>query len=770
MHALLRKWGVVFGALLLIVCFWPSSKTLAVLSSCTANSTPNQVSPGLYSSISFTVQDTDNSTTIQWVQITIPPDDNIAISNVSGIGWAYSYNSNQVIFTNGDIYPDSSQGFTLNIKADNTTTSGDNWTVMASDDLGGANAIACTGNGNLALNILAPTIISNIQISSITSSSVTISWNTNNPTEGNIDYGLTGNYGSETPMGSSFVTSHQQTISGLSTNTGYHFTIYGIDQNSNTVYSSDNTFLTAEPPTNNNPTNNNPTNNNGSSTNTSTNNSTSTNTSTTTPHSTIARKKNSTTNTVPPQITLSTKLSGAYTIVPTFSGTASDNVGVTKVDYSTDGGQNWLPVDVLSTAGQTSVTFSFTPLLPLDGNYVIVARATDASGNTTTTASQTFILDRLPPLVGGNIVSVGPQILQPSSNGTIQAQAGVNERITLSAAGAPTSIVLVAATTVNTKSGPKVYSQSFNLTASQDSGLWSGVMGFTRPGNYTLTVNAVDGAGSTSSRTLTSVYVSKPGQTLSSVTNKPIASTVTAYYFEPESQTWGIWDATAYGQQNPQKTDKSGSFSFFLPAGKYYLQATSAGYRKLVSSIFTINLSSPISSDLKLMPLHGLSFGSHYLVLPSFSVQYINLSATSPKNVSQGSLVGQPAPNFSLTDTDGATIRPIDLLGRPTLISFNSTWAPTTDEELSVLSQLQSDPNFNIIPVALQQSSGIVQSYTSTANLNLNWLLDPDSVLSTSYDVQSLPMNYFIDRNGIIRQVVVGVMTRQQILNSLTGI
>ncbi|MGD0284309.1 MAG: redoxin domain-containing protein, partial [Candidatus Saccharimonadales bacterium] len=460
----------------------------------------------------------------------------------------------------------------------------------------------------------------------------------------------------------------------------------------------------------------------------------------------------------------------AYMAVPTLTGTASDNVAVAKVDYSTDGGQNWLPVDILTTAGQPKVTFAFTPLLPLDGNYVIVIRATDSSGNTTTTAPQTLFIDSLPPLVGGNIVSVGPQVLQPSANGTIQAQAGVNEKITLSTIGAPTNVSLNASMTTNSKAGTKTYNQTFILTPSSNSGLWSGMMGFVKPGIYSLTVNSLDGAGNQSSRTLTSVFVSEPGQTLNSVTGKPIVSSVTAYYYEPSAQTWEIWDAAAFGQQNPQTTNKTGDFSMFLPAGKYYLQATAPGYHKLISSIFTIKQPTPLSTDLKLNPRHGLHIGPLFLSLPTFSIQHILTPNSTPKSIVQNSLVGQPAPDFNLTDTTGNTINPTALLGRPTLLSFNSTWAPTTIEELSALSNLQANPNLNIIPVALQENSGVIQAYTSIADVNLKWLLDPNSTLSTSYNIQSLPMNYFIDRNGIVRQVVVGVMSEQQMLNDLLGL
>ena len=420
MRILSKKWWVGLGILLLVLYVWPSSQTLAALSGCTANTTPNLVKLGSTNNINFSLKNDDSASSISWVEIISPASD-YSISDVFIGGWTYSFNSQYVYLSGSVISPGTTQNFALSVIADNNPTTGNNWTILASDDPGGTNPTTCSGSQGL--NTINSPIISNIKLLSTTDSSATISWTTNNPTKGNIDYGLTNSYGSATQMSSGFITSHQQTVSGLTANTGYHFMVYVIDQHSNTTYSSDNTFLTTAVPIINN------------------NEPTSSPTVTTTyaqPHSVVVvNKKAPNADIIPPQITLITNLSKAYTTVPTLTGTASDNIAVAKVDYSTDGGQNWLPVDTLTTAGQSRVTFVFTPLLPLDGNYVIMVRATDSSGNTTTTAPQTLFIDNLPPLIGGNIVSVGPQVLQPSTNGTIRLRLASTRKSHLVRLGRP---------------------------------------------------------------------------------------------------------------------------------------------------------------------------------------------------------------------------------------------------------------------------------------------------------------------------------------------
>ena len=82
-----------------------------------------------------------------------------------------------------------------------------------------------------------------------------------------------------------------------------------------------------------------------------------------------------------------------------------------------------------------------------------------------------------------------------------------------------------------------------------------------------------------------------------------------------------VWDGAAFGQRNPQKTSSSGTFNLFLPAGKYYLQATAPGYHTLISNIIDANQPTPVTADLLLHQMHGPHLAGHYLTTPSLAVQ-----------------------------------------------------------------------------------------------------------------------------------------------------
>lgn len=88
-----------------------------------------------------------------------------------------------------------------------------------------------------------PPIISNIQISS-SDTSATISWETDKPSDSQVNFGLNDNYGSNA-QSNDLVTRHTVTLTGLTADKTYHFQISSTDANQNTAIYKDQTFDTA---------------------------------------------------------------------------------------------------------------------------------------------------------------------------------------------------------------------------------------------------------------------------------------------------------------------------------------------------------------------------------------------------------------------------------------------------------------------------------------------------------------------------------------------
>ncbi len=92
---------------------------------------------------------------------------------------------------------------------------------------------------------ITPPVISGVSASSVTDSSATVVWTTDERSDGQVAYGLTVAYGSSSAIAPALVTSHSIALSGLNASTTYHFGVKSRDAWGNLAASSDFTFTTA---------------------------------------------------------------------------------------------------------------------------------------------------------------------------------------------------------------------------------------------------------------------------------------------------------------------------------------------------------------------------------------------------------------------------------------------------------------------------------------------------------------------------------------------
>lgn len=114
---------------------------------------------------------------------------------------------------------------------------------------------------NLGKVVYAPTavepvdttapVVSQVEISNVTDSSITITWTTDEVATSQVEYGNT-IYTTHSVLDSSLVTIHNVTLSGLNPNTTYHYRVKSVDEFGNEGVSVDHIFTTlnaiAEPP------------------------------------------------------------------------------------------------------------------------------------------------------------------------------------------------------------------------------------------------------------------------------------------------------------------------------------------------------------------------------------------------------------------------------------------------------------------------------------------------------------------------------------------
>ncbi len=75
---------------------------------------------------------------------------------------------------------------------------------------------------------------------------------------------------------------------------------------------------------------------------------------------------------------------------------------------------------------------------------------------------------------------------------------------------------------------------------------------------------------------------------------------MTLNWLNPKTDSYQPWPAEEYQQNNPQVTDKTGRYSFLVPAGKYYLSVTAPHYKPYKSGSFVITVGNNIHNNIEL--------------------------------------------------------------------------------------------------------------------------------------------------------------------------
>jgi len=142
----------------------------------------------------------------------------------------------------------------------------------------------------------------------------------------------------------------------------------------------------------------------------------------------------------------------------------------------------------------------------------------------------------------------------------------------------------------------------------------------------------------------------------------------------------------------------------------------------------------------------------------------------------EGLRVGDIAPEFtgtnngqtvSLTDLNGNPIRLADLHGRPVWISFWASWCPPCQAETPTLRDVYNEhaaDGLALVAISVQETSpDDVRAYVQKYGLDYTVGFDATSAIFHTYHAYGLPTQLFLDRDGVIRDVVLGPVNKTQV-------
>jgi cytochrome c biogenesis protein CcmG, thiol:disulfide interchange protein DsbE len=135
--------------------------------------------------------------------------------------------------------------------------------------------------------------------------------------------------------------------------------------------------------------------------------------------------------------------------------------------------------------------------------------------------------------------------------------------------------------------------------------------------------------------------------------------------------------------------------------------------------------------------------------------------------------VGEPAPQLHVVRVGGGTIDLAALRGKPVWVNFTGTYCPPCRDEFPVMNGFQAryaSAGLVVVAVDVNEDEATIASFAKELNVTFPIGLDPDGSVSQAWGAFVLPVHYWIDAQGIVRDGAYGGIGADIMAQALTKI
>jgi cytochrome c biogenesis protein CcmG/thiol:disulfide interchange protein DsbE len=155
-------------------------------------------------------------------------------------------------------------------------------------------------------------------------------------------------------------------------------------------------------------------------------------------------------------------------------------------------------------------------------------------------------------------------------------------------------------------------------------------------------------------------------------------------------------------------------------------------------------------------------------VKPLLVVPFIILLAFACKEKAEKSSlpkIGGAAIDFNCQDLEGQVWSLDKVRGKVVLLRFWADWCPYCRYEMPVIDKYYrklKKEGFLVLAVNVKQSAQVALAFIAQLDVTFPVPLDPDGKMARRYGVYAIPTNFLIDREGIIREILIGEIFREE--------
>ena len=127
----------------------------------------------------------------------------------------------------------------------------------------------------------------------------------------------------------------------------------------------------------------------------------------------------------------------------------------------------------------------------------------------------------------------------------------------------------------------------------------------------------------------------------------------------------------------------------------------------------------------------------------------------APREVTE---VGALAPEFTLPTLEGKSVSLSQLRGKPVLLNFWASWCQPCKVEMPYIQAVYEEvgEGLFILAINIQETKPSVEDFMRREGLTFPIALDYEGKVAQNYGIKFIPSTFFIDQDGIIREVKVG--------------
>jgi len=123
--------------------------------------------------------------------------------------------------------------------------------------------------------------------------------------------------------------------------------------------------------------------------------------------------------------------------------------------------------------------------------------------------------------------------------------------------------------------------------------------------------------------------------------------------------------------------------------------------------------------------------------------------------------IDQPAPELTLFDLDGNEVSLSDFVGQVVLLNNWATWCPPCRQEMPEFKayyEKYEDKGFQIVAIEAGQPEAEVRAFVEEQGLEFVILLDPENQSLITFQNNTLPNSWVIDKRGYLRMTWLGAI------------